>query len=177
MNKTANRSGQYLGFELADEHFAINIGKVREVLELLKITRVPGMPASMRGIINLRGNAVPVVDLRETLGLGRTKRTVDTCIIIVEVRLGEEDIVLGALTDSVREVFELADDQVIPTPGMGAGIDTDFLLGMGKREEQFVMLLDVEQVFSSIQWDGNVLPEEKKAQETAAAVEVPSAGM
>ncbi|MFW5721974.1 MAG: chemotaxis protein CheW, partial [Desulfohalobiaceae bacterium] len=141
-------AGQLLSFVLAGEVYALDIGKVREVLEMQTITRVPRMPSYMRGIINLRGNAVPVVDLKEKFGLGRTERTVDTCIVIVEVAVGGELLVIGSLADSVREVFELTKDNTMPTPNMGTGLDTAFLKGVGKLEEQFVMILDVEMVFS-----------------------------
>ncbi len=141
-------TGQFLSFVLAGEVYALDIGKVREVLEMQSITRVPRMPPYMRGIINLRGNAVPVVDLKGKFGLGRTERTVDTCIVIVEVAVAGEVLVIGSLTDSVREVFELTANRVMEAPNMGVGIDTAFLKGVGKLEGQFVMILDVERVFS-----------------------------
>ncbi|MFP4072326.1 MAG: chemotaxis protein CheW [Desulfovibrionales bacterium] len=149
MNNDRNETGQFLSFVLAEELYALDIGKVREVLELQGITRVPRMPLYMRGIINLRGNAVPVVDLKEKFGLGKTEKTVDTCIIIVEVGVGTDDLVIGALADSVREVFELGEDSMVPPPKMGTGIDTAFLEGMGKLEDRFIMVLNVEKIFST----------------------------
>lgn len=149
MGKDTLVVGQFLSFVLADELYALDIGKVKEVLELQGITRVPKMPSYMRGIINLRGNAVPVVDLKEKFGLGETKKTVDTCIIITEIVLEEANIVIGALADSVQEVFELSEGNIVPPPNMGTGIDTAFLTGMGKVEERFIMLLNVEKIFSS----------------------------
>ncbi|MFP4515594.1 MAG: chemotaxis protein CheW [Desulfovibrionales bacterium] len=148
MEKNGTQTGQYLSFVLADELYALDIGKVREVLELQGVTRVPRMPSYMRGIINLRGNAVPVVDLKEKFGLGRTEKTVDTCIIIVEVGVGTDNLVIGALADSVREVFELGEENMVPPPRMGTGIDTAFLHGMGKLDDRFIMLLNVEKIFS-----------------------------
>ena len=147
--KQSKATGQYLSFVLAEELYALDIGKVREVLELQSITRIPRMPEHMRGIINLRGNAVPVVDLRMKFGLGETESTVETCIIIVEVQVEGEELVVGALADSVREVFELDTETILPPPRMGSGIDTAFLQGMGKIEERFVMLLDVDRIFSA----------------------------
>jgi purine-binding chemotaxis protein CheW len=147
--KNSRPTGQYLSYVLAEELYALDIGKVREVLEMQPITRIPRMPEHMRGIINLRGNAVPVVDLRMKFGLGKTQSTVETCIIIVEVLVEEEELVVGALADSVQEVFELDTETILPPPKMGSGIDTAFLHGMGKIEDRFVMLLNVDKVFSA----------------------------
>ncbi|MFP4070882.1 MAG: chemotaxis protein CheW [Desulfovibrionales bacterium] len=154
MDTKRKDTGQYLSYVLAGELYALDIGRVREVLEMPGITRVPRMPSYMRGIINLRGNAVPVVDLREKFGLGVTERTVDTCIIIVEVSMHGEDLVIGALADSVREVFELTGENIVPPPKMGTGIDTAFLTGMGKVDERFIMILDVDRIFSACELDG-----------------------
>jgi purine-binding chemotaxis protein CheW len=147
--KNIRATGQYLSFVLADELYALDIGKVREVLELQPITRIPRMPEHMRGIINLRGNAVPVVDLRMKFGMGSTKSTVDTCIIIVEVQVDNEELVVGALADSVREVFEMETETILPPPKVGTKIDTAFLHGMGKIDDRFVLILDVDKVFST----------------------------
>lgn len=139
---------QYLTFTLDHELFAVDIGKIREVLEFTNVTKVPRTPEFMRGVINLRGNVLPVVDLRLKLGLSKTEKTVDTCVVITEVEVDGERTVLGALADSVQEVIELDPNQIVPPPRMGTRIQTDFILGMGKRDEQFVILLDINRVFT-----------------------------
>jgi len=139
---------QYLTFMLAEEVFALEISEVREVLDFASITKVPQTPEFMRGVINLRGRVVPVVDMRLKFGMPATERTVNTCIIIVELDIGGEQTVIGALADSVQEVFELGSADIEPTPKIGAQIDTEFLKGMGKNDEQFILILDVDKVFS-----------------------------
>ncbi len=141
--------GQYLTFTLEGERFALEIGRVREVLEFRGATRVPRTPEFMRGVINLRGNVVPVVDLKAKFGMGVTESTVDTCVVIVEVEIDGEATVLGALADSVQEVIELDAGQVEPPPRMGAGLDTAFIRGVGKLGEEFVILVDIDRVFSA----------------------------
>ncbi|MFW5735548.1 MAG: chemotaxis protein CheW [Oceanidesulfovibrio sp.] len=140
---------QYLTFTLEDELFALDIFSVREVLEYTSITRVPRTPEYMRGIINVRGNAVPVIDLNMKFGRSRTKQTINTSIIIVEVDLEGEATIIGALADSVQEVFTLKYDQIDPPPKMGTSIRTDFIRGMGKHDDGFIMILDIDKVFSS----------------------------
>lgn len=141
--------GQYLTFMVGDEIFALNIACVREVLELTTITRVPRTPKHMSGVINLRGNAVPVVDMRLKLGLDAKPMTVDTCIIIVELEEGGETVVLGALVDAVREVFEIAPEHIEQPPNMGISLESSFIQGMGRQGERFVIILDIDRIFSS----------------------------
>ena len=140
---------QHLTFKLDEEVFAIDISKIREVLEYTTVTRVPQTPDFMCGVINLRGGVVPVVDLRLKFGMSEAEKTVNTCIVIVEVTLGEDSTVLGALVDSVQEVFELEADQIEPAPKIGTRLNTDFIQGMGKRDDQFIIILDIDRVFSA----------------------------
>jgi purine-binding chemotaxis protein CheW len=140
---------QYLTFKLDDEVFGLAIGKVREVLDFTSVTRVPQTPEYMRGVINLRGSVVPVIDLRQKFGLAQAEDTVNTCIIIVEIELEGEATILGALADSVQEVLDLEPEQIEPAPKIGTKLDTEFIKGMGKRDEQFVILLDIDKVFSA----------------------------
>jgi purine-binding chemotaxis protein CheW len=149
--ETATITGttQFLSFNLAEEVFAIDITKVREVLDFTSVTKVPQTPDFMRGVINLRGSVVPVVDMRLKFGMSETEQTVSTCIIIVEVALEEETMVIGALADSVREVFDLDNDQIEPAPTIGTHLNTEFLKGMGKKEDEFILILDIDKVFSS----------------------------
>lgn len=140
---------QYLTFKLGEEVFAFDIAKVREVLEYTSITKIPQTPDFMRGVINLRGGVVPVVDMRLKFGLPGMEKTVNTCIIIVEVALGGEPTLLGALADSVQEVFELEPGHIEPAPKIGTQLNTAFIKGMGKRGEQFLIILDIDRVFSA----------------------------
>jgi len=140
---------QYLTFKLADEIFAFDVAKVREILELTSITKIPQTPEFMRGVINLRGSVVPVVDLRLNFGMQCTEQTVNTCIIVVEVNMNGEAVILGVLADSVQEVVEMEPDRIEPPPQLGTKLNTAFIKGMGKVEDQFVMILDIDKVFSS----------------------------
>jgi purine-binding chemotaxis protein CheW len=144
-----NETTQYLTFILDDEVFALDISKVREVLDFTTITKVPRTPEFMRGVINLRGSVVPVVDMRLKFGMTKTEKTVNTCIIIVEVTLDEEALVLGALADSVQEVFDLEPKQIEPSPKIGTQLRTDFIKGMGKQDDNFIIILDIDRIFSS----------------------------
>jgi purine-binding chemotaxis protein CheW len=140
---------QYLTYKLDDEVFALDVAKVREILEESNITKVPQTPAFMRGVINLRGSVVPVIDLRLKFGMSETVKTVNTCIIVVEVQLEDELIILGALADSVQEVIEMEPQQIEAAPHIGSRLNTDFIKGMGKVDGRFIMILDIDRVFSS----------------------------
>jgi purine-binding chemotaxis protein CheW len=143
------RTRQYLTFTLGDEHFALDVANVREILEFTSVTKVPQTPEFMRGVINLRGSVVPVMDMRLKFGMSITEKSVDTCVIVVEVSLEGETTVLGALVDSVQEVFELEPEQIEPAPRIGTKLRTEFIRGMGKRDDQFIIILDIDKVFSS----------------------------
>ena len=142
-------SSQYLTFTLGEEHFAMEIAKVREVLDFTNITKVPRTPDFMRGVINLRGNVVPVIDLRLNLGMNAIEKTVDTCIVIVEVVMGSESLQVGMLADSVQEVVDIDPSQIEPAPKLGTRLNTDFICGMGKRDEMFLIILDIDKVLSA----------------------------
>lgn len=148
MISSITETGQYLTFKLEDEVFALDISKVREVLDFTAVTKVPGTPDFMLGVINLRGSVVTVVDMRLKLGKTRTETTVNTCVIIVEIELDGEVTVLGALADSVQEVMDLDQDQIEPPPRIGARLNTKFIKGMGKRDSGFIIILDIDKVFS-----------------------------
>ena len=143
-----NGTRQYLTFQLGEEVFAIDVANVREILEYNSVTRVPRSPEYMRGVINLRGSVVPVFDMRLKFGMTGTERTINTCIVVVEVSYEGEDIIIGALVDSVQEVFELEADQIEPAPKIGTHLRTEFIKGMGKRDERFIIILDIDKVFS-----------------------------
>jgi purine-binding chemotaxis protein CheW len=143
------QTAQYLTFMLADEVYAVDIAKVREVLDFTAATRVPRMPEFMRGVINLRGSVVPVVDLRLKFGMSATEKTVNTCVIITEVTLDGDTTVLGCLADSVQEVLDLLPEEISAPPKIGTKLRTEFIRGMGKRDDRFLILLDVDKVFSA----------------------------
>ena len=139
---------QCLSFSLGREIFALDISKVREVLEIATMSEIPRTPDFMRGVINLRGHAVPVVDMRLKLGMSRIEDTVNTCIIILEVDYDNEMLVLGALVDSVREVIEMSEENIEPAPKMGAAVKADYIMGMGRQGDEFIIIVDVDAIFS-----------------------------
>jgi purine-binding chemotaxis protein CheW len=146
--KAAYRS-QYLTFRLGDEVFALNVSQVREVLDILNITRVPRAPRFMRGVVNVRGSVVPVVDLRMKFGMSRTESTIHTRIIVMELMMEGEKTILGAMADQVHEVMDLAPEQIDHAPKIGARWRTEYIKGIGKRDDQFIILLDIDRIFSS----------------------------
>lgn len=139
---------QYLTFRLDGEAFATGICRVREVLEYTSVTRVPCSPDYMLGVINLRGSVVPVVDLRLQFGMATSAPTVDTCIIIIEVMVDGETTVLGVLADSVQEVIELKQEQMVPAPTLGTRVENRFIRAIGKLDDHFVIVLNMDKVFS-----------------------------
>ena len=139
----------YLTFTLENEIFAVDVQKVREVLDYTSITKVPRTPDFMRGVINLRGSVVPVIDMRLKFGMEQTDDTVDTCVIVMEVELDGDKTVIGALADSVKEVFELDPAQIEPPPRIGTRLNTEFIRGMGKQDDQFIIILDIDRIFSA----------------------------
>jgi purine-binding chemotaxis protein CheW len=160
---------QYLTFKLGNEIFATEVAKVREVLDFTQITAIPRTPEFMRGVINLRGSVVPVVDLRLCLNMSRTEQTTNTCIVVLEVLLESEAIVIGALADSVEEVIDLDPDQIGPAPQIGMQVRTDFIKGMGKRDSQFIMILDIDRVFSADELGAMHAPEASRGVAEIAA--------
>jgi len=140
---------QCLTYRLGEEVYAFDINKVREVLDFTTVTKVPRTPAFMRGVINLRGSVVPVVDLKLKFGMPMTEKTLNTCVIITEVAVDGETTILGALADSVQEVIDLDPDHIEPAPRIGERLDTEFIRGMGKHGEKFIMILDIDKVFSA----------------------------
>lgn len=140
---------QYMTFKLGDELFAVDVARVREVLEVSQITKVPTAPAYLRGVVNVRGQSTPVVDLRLRFGLPRTTDNVHTRIIVMELELDGEATVLGGVADSVHEVIELDPASINAPPRIAMRWRTDFIQGMGKRGDDFIIILDVNAVFSS----------------------------
>ncbi|WNG16972.1 chemotaxis protein CheW [Cystobacter fuscus] len=150
------RPAQYLGFSLAGETYAIELLRIREIIEHVPITRVPGMPSAVLGVINLRGRVVPVVDLAVKMGLGPRPITRWTCFVVVEAMMDGERTTLGLLADSVSEVLDLAPDDVEPPPAFGTRAPVDYLRGMGRQEQRFILLLDLDRMLSSAELLGLV---------------------
>jgi purine-binding chemotaxis protein CheW len=157
---------QFLTYKLGDEVFALDITKVREVLDFTTVTKVPRTPDFMRGVINLRGSVVPVVDLRLKFGMTRTESSVNTCIIITEVTVDNDTTVLGALADSVQEVLDLEPGSIAQAPKIGTKLKTEFIKGMGKRDDRFIIILDIDKVFS---FDELAMVQDIKGAETVNA--------
>lgn len=149
----SNQTNQYLTFRLGEEIFAIEIGKVREVLDFSAVTKVPQTPPFMRGVINLRGSVVPVMDMNLKFGRSSTEKTVNTCIIIAEITVDGETTIVGALADSVQEVLDMEPSQIEPAPKIGTKLNTEFIKGMGKTGDTFIMILDIDKVFSGEEMD------------------------
>lgn len=141
-------SRQYVTFCLGEELFGIEVTRAREILDIIQITRVPQTPDYLLGVINLRGQVVPVIDLRVKLGLRQAEINRDSCILVMEVQVDGEPLTVGGLADSVCEVLELRDDQIEPPPRMGTKLKTEFIAGMGKVDERFLILLEIDRVFS-----------------------------
>lgn len=149
MENSTISTSSYLTFKLDQESFALHVSKVLEILEVTQITKVPQSPDYMRGVVNLRGNVLPVIDTRAKFGLSSAEFTVDTCIVVLDITSNEGAVTLGALVDSVQEVAEISNDQVQPPPKIGNKYNAEFINGMVKREEGFTMLLDIDKVFTT----------------------------
>lgn len=140
---------QYMTFKLGEEVFAIDVAQVREVLEVCQVTKVPTAPSYMRGVVNVRGQATPVVDMRLRFGLPPRTDTVHTRIIVMELELAGQPTVLGGIADSVHEVIELDASNTVPAPAIAMQWRSEFICGMGKRGEEFIIILDVNSVFAA----------------------------
>ncbi len=144
---------QYLTFCLAEEEYAISVANIKEVLAVPKITRVPKMPPFMRGIINLRGSVVPVLDLRKKFGIGETEVTAQTGIIVTEIESERDDgtpflLTVGVFSDEVKQVITIEPSAIEPPPKIGIAIDTTFIRGMGRVNGEFVIILDINRVLN-----------------------------
>jgi purine-binding chemotaxis protein CheW len=142
-------SAQYLTFKIAGETYAVSILRVREILQYETVTKVPATPRSIRGVMNLRGSVVPVVDLAVKLGLPESTLTPRTCVVILEVTNEEERMVMGVMADTVSEVIELRAEDVEPPPPFGSRVKVDYLVGMGKADKKFLLVLNIDKVLSA----------------------------
>ena len=146
--ETSN-ANQYLTFTLDGEQYAISVAKVREVLEHTKITKLPRTAEFMKGLINLRGAGVPVIDLRLKFGLAETPITKDTSIIVMEVESLDGNVVVGALADAVHEVVDIEEKAIEPAPRFGTRLSAEFIKGVGKKDEAFIIILDIDRIFNA----------------------------
>ncbi|MCP4571665.1 MAG: purine-binding chemotaxis protein CheW [bacterium] len=150
---TATRTahaGKFLSFSIGEEEYGLEILKVQEINGMMPITRVPRTPEWVRGVINLRGRVIPVVDLRLKFGLESIPDTERTCIIVVQLSRDDRTLVMGIVVDEVSEVLNLVDEQIEPAPNLGSDTAADFVIGVGKVDEQgFVLLLDIDAVLGS----------------------------
>ena len=143
-----SQAGKYLTFRLDAEEFGLEILKVQEIIKMMDITRVPRTPGFVRGVINLRGKVIPIVDLRLKFDMESRETTEKTCIIVVQVRRKDAVVTMGIIVDEVSEVLDVAGEQIEPAPEFGGVVDTSFILGMGKVGDRVVTLMDVDKVLS-----------------------------
>ena len=167
-----NETMQYLTFKLGDEIYAINVSQVREVLDITSITRVPRAPGFMRGVINVRGSVVPVVDLRLKFDMTKTENTLDSRIVVMELFLDGDLTILGAMADSVHDVMDIEIENIEDPPNIGSRWQTDFINGIGKKNGEFIIILDINRIFSSdelalIHETGNLQKEQKVEKQAA----------
>ena len=174
--KQAVDQTQYLTFYIADEEYAVGVLQVKEIIEYDTVTKVPSTPPWIRGVINLRGSVVPVVDLAVKFGLPQAEVTRRTCIVIVEVDMGGEKTVMGVMADAVSQVVELSAQEIEPPPAFGTRVRVDYLKGMGKAGKKFVLMLDIDRVLSASELLAAVAVEaEAEAYEEAEALEAEGA--
>jgi len=142
--------GKYLTFRLAEEFYAVSVKHVREIIRMMLITRLPRLPEYVRGVINLRGKVVPVIDLRAKFGMSRIVDDTTTCIIVVNVKTSAgADVMTGVVVDAVEEVLYIAQEDIEDTPDFGGHVDTKFIMGMAKVKGRIKALLDIEKVIGS----------------------------
>ena len=148
-----SKAGKYLTFSLASEEYGIPILKVKEIIGMMPITSVPQVPNFVKGVINLRGKVIPVIDLRLKFGLEEIDYTERTCIIVVEIESESGTLPTGVIVDSVSEVIAIKDEDIEDTPEFGTTLDTAFISGMAKKDSEIKILLDIDSVVSTTEID------------------------
>ena len=143
-----HREGKYLTFTLDNEEYGIGILKIKEIMGMMPITSVPRTPGFVKGVINLRGKVIPVVNLRSRFGMDEIDDTDRTCIIVVEIDGRSEKLLMGAVVDSVSEVLNIKSEEIEDAPAFGTGLETDYILGMAKIERGVKILLDIDRVLT-----------------------------
>ena len=155
--------GKYLTFALGKEEYGLEILKVREIIGYIDVTAVPQTPDYVRGVVNLRGQVIPVIDLRVKFGMESIETDEETCIIVVEIDQGERSMSTGIVVDRVQEVLDIVNEQIEEAPKFGATIDTSFILGMGKIGDSVKILLGIEEVMASVDVAGLKNPGDESA--------------
>lgn len=141
--------GKFLTFSLAGEDYGLEILKVQEIIGVMNITPIPRTPDFVKGVMNLRGKIIPVIDLRSKFGMDEIEQTEETCIIVVQVVRSDRHLTMGVVVDRVSEVVDITTKQIEGAPSFGTAVDTDYILGMGKLDDKVVILLDVDRVLTS----------------------------
>jgi purine-binding chemotaxis protein CheW len=149
MEKMDNKNISYLSFRLGEEVFALNVAKVHKILEVTPVTEVPRSPDYMKGVINLRGKVLPVIDARIKFGMPPTVTSKSTCLLVIDAEISEETVMVSMLVDAVLAVLKIEDAKILPPPSIGNRYQSDFIIGMTKVEEQFLMVLNIDTVLSS----------------------------
>jgi len=165
--ETLDDVNTFLSFKLKDEYFATNVSKVLTILEMKPITKVPNSPTYMRGVINLRGNVLPVIDMRIKFGMPATEFTTATCIIVLNVEIEEENVQLGIIADAVDEVLEIKESEIEESPSIGTKYKNEFIQGMYKLKDGFIMLLNMNLIFNT---DDLIITKEIEEAEAAQAL-------
>ncbi len=148
VNAMVEKEGKYLTFKLAEEEYGISILKIKEIIGMMAITTIPQTPEFVKGVINLRGKVIPVVDLRLRFGMDSINYTDRTCIIVVEIEGQSDTVMIGIVVDAVSEVLNIKGEDIEETPAFGTRLDTDYILGMAKMEGGVKILLDIDQVLT-----------------------------
>lgn len=170
-NENLSKINSFLSFKLGDEEFAAHVGKVLNILEMTKITEVPRAPEYMKGVINLRGTVLPVIDTRIKFGMPPTEYTTNTCIIVLDVDMDGESIHVGALVDSVQAVLEFDSKNIMPAPSIGSRYRSEFIEGVVNVDDKFIMLLNMDAVFSSDELT-KMQDKTKETEDTSTIVEI-----
>ncbi len=172
MNKdNLSTINSFLSFKLGDEEFAAHVGKVLNILEMTRITEVPKAPEYMKGVINLRGTVLPVIDTRIKFGMPATAYTTNTCIIVLDIEVDGESIHVGALVDSVQAVLEFDESQILPAPSIGSKYRSEFIEGVANVDDKFIMILNMDAVFSSDELT-KMQDKTKETEDTTTIVEI-----
>ncbi len=170
-SENLSKINSFLSFKLGDEEFAAHVGKVLNILEMTKITEVPRAPEYMKGVINLRGTVLPVIDTRIKFGMPATAYTTNTCIIVLDIDMDGESIHVGALVDSVQAVLEFNSTDIMPAPSIGSKYRSEFIEGVVNVDNKFIMILNMDAVFSSDELS-KMHDKTKETEDTATIVEI-----
>jgi len=170
-NENHSKINSFLSFKLGEEEFAAHVGKVLNILEMTKITEVPKAPEYMKGVINLRGTVLPVIDTRIKFGMPPTEYTTNTCIIVLDIDMDGDSIHVGALVDSVQAVLEFDSKNIMPAPSIGSKYRSEFIEGVVNVDDKFIMLLNMDAVFSSDELS-KMSDKTKETEDTASIVEI-----